>query len=83
MTNSLHQARENLRIRLAAIYPGWHLPWMEAAMAASDRVYSARTAAGWEMDDEGGWHAPHPDTGELIREWDWIDLGLDYPEDIK
>lgn len=58
-----------------------HLPRIEAAMRESDRVYAARTAAGWEL-DEGGWYAPHPETSELIREWDWMDLGLDYPEDI-
>ena len=80
--STLHQARENLR--MAAIYPNWykHLPTIKAAMAESDRVYSARTAAGWEMGDEGEWYALVPDTGTLIREWDWIDLGLDYPEDL-
>ena len=80
---TIQEARENLR--MAAIYPGWydHLPKIEAAMAESDRTYAARTAAGWEMGDEGEWYAPDPATGNLIREWDWIDLGLDYPEDAK
>jgi len=77
------QASNNLL--QAATRPTWydHLPKVEAAMRESDRVYAARTAAGWEMDDEGGWHGPHPETGELIREWDWIDFALDYPEDIS
>jgi len=65
-----------------ATRPTWydHLPKVEAAMAKSDRIYAIRTAAGWELDDEG-WHAPDPTTGGLICEWDWIDLGFDYPED--
>tara|TARA_R100000030_G_scaffold99688_1_gene91098 strand:- start:647 stop:829 length:183 start_codon:yes stop_codon:yes gene_type:complete len=43
-----------------------------------------REAAGWERDDsvpEGSsWYAPHPDTGELMPEWDWRQFGLPYPE---
>ncbi len=81
--STFHQARENLR--MAAICPTWydHLPKVEAAMAESDRIYSARTAAGWEMGEEGEWYAPDPATGELISQSDWEDLGLDYPEDAK
>jgi hypothetical protein len=82
MTPSTYQAQDNL-LQLAT-RPTWycHLPKVEAAMRDADRTYAARTAAGWEM-DEGGWHAPHPVTGDLIREWDWADLGLNYPEEIK
>ncbi len=52
-------------------------------MAEHDRIYKIRTAAGWEQGDEGGWYAPCPETGELIREWDWLDLGMAYPEDMQ
>ena len=51
-------------------------------MREQDRIYDARTAAGWEC-DEGGWYAPHPETGVLISYWDWMDFGLDDPEDAK
>ena len=36
-------------------------------MAEWDRVYSIRTAAGWECDDEAGWFAPD---GTPEYEWD-------------
>jgi len=43
-----------------------------------------REAAGWERDDSvpqgSSWYAPHPETGELIPEGDWLQFGLRYPE---
>jgi len=51
-------------------------------MAASDREYEARTAAGWELGEQGEWYAPDPETGDLILAYDWMDYGLDYPEDM-
>ena len=64
--------------------PTWydHLDKIEAAMAENDRIYEVRTAAGWDL-DEGGWYAPSPETNELIPEWDWLEFGLVYPEDLK
>jgi hypothetical protein len=52
-------------------------------MAASDREYEARTAAGWELGEQGEWYAPDPETGDLILEWEWMDYGLSYPEDMQ
>ncbi len=76
---ALYRAQENLRMMETC--PTWfdHLDKVEAAMAEESRVYDIRVAAGWEL-DEGGWYAPCPDTGEMIHEWDWLDLGLAYPE---
>ena len=51
-------------------------------MAEESRVYDIRVAAGWEL-DEGGWYAPCPETDQMIHEWDWLDLGLAYPEASK
>jgi len=51
-------------------------------MAASDREYEARTAAGWELGEQGKWYAPDPETGDLILEYDWMGYGLSYPEDM-
>ena len=81
-STSLYRAQENLR--MMGTYPTWydHLDQIEAAMAEQDRIYEVRTAAGWDL-DEGGWYAPSPETGELILEWDWINFGLSYPEDVK
>ena len=43
-----------------------------------------REAAGWERDDSvpqgSSWYAPHPKTGELIPECDWLEFGVLYPE---
>tara|TARA_B100001093_G_scaffold204278_1_gene196378 strand:- start:1921 stop:2178 length:258 start_codon:yes stop_codon:yes gene_type:complete len=80
---ALYRAKENLR--MLETCPTWydHLSKVEAAMAEHDRIYKIRTAAGWEQGDEGGWYAPCPETGELIREWDWLDLGMAYPEDMQ
>ncbi len=79
---ALYRAQENLRMMETC--PTWfdHLDKVEAAMAEESRVYDIRVAAGWEL-DEGGWYAPCPDTGEMIHEWDWLDLGLAYPEANK
>ena len=79
---ALYRAQENLRMMETC--PTWfdHLDKVEAAMAEESRVYDIRVAAGWEL-DEGGWYAPCPDTGEMIHEWDWLDLGLVYPEASK
>ena len=63
--------------------PSWYdlLPLVESAMDEADRVFYARTSAGWEPDEEGGWLAPHPDDPDtLIPYWDWLDLGLTPPE---
>ncbi len=81
-STTLYRAKENLRMMEAC--PTWynHLGKIEAAMAEQDRIYEVRTAADWDL-DEGGWYAPSPETGELILEWDWINFGLSYPEDVK
>jgi hypothetical protein len=82
-STALYRAKENLRMMEAC--PTWydHLGSIEAEMAEQDRIYKARTAAGWEL-DEGGWSAPHPETGELMAEWDWeCEFGLSCPEDVK
>ena len=81
-STALYRAKENLR--MMGTYPTWydHLDKIEAAMAEHDRIYEVRTAAGWDL-DEGGWYAPCPETNELIPEWDWLELGLVYPEDVK
>ena len=82
-STSLYRAQENLR--MMGTCPTWydHLDKIEAAMAEQDRIYKARTAAGWEADDDG-WYAPHPEKpDEMISEWDWMDFGLSYPEDVK
>ena len=50
-------------------------------MAEYNREYEARTAAGWELSEEGEWYAPDPETGDLICLWDWLDYGLPCPED--
>jgi hypothetical protein len=74
-------ATDNL-LQLAA-RPTWydHIPDVEAAMRESSRICTARFAAGWEMGDEGGWWAPHPESGELITQSEWEELGLPLPED--
>lgn len=56
-------------LMMADKYPNWyeHLPKVEQAMAEWDRVYSIRTTAGWECDEEGGWFAPD---GTPEYEWD-------------
>mgnify|MGYP003112659074 FL=1 len=82
-STALYRAQENLR--MMGTCPTWydHLDSIEAAMAEQDRIYKIRTAAGWEL-DEGGWSAPHPETGELMPEWDWeCEFGLSCPEDVK
>lgn len=55
-----------------------HLPKIEAAMRESDRVYAARTAAGWEL-NEGGWYGPCD--GVMLHERVWEDEGWLLPED--
>ena len=79
---ALYRAQENLR--MLETCPTWydHLGQVEAAIAEEDRIYDIRVAAGWEA-DEGGWCAPCPETGEMIPEWDWLGIGLPYPEDAK
>ena len=79
---ALYRAQEDLR--MLETCPTWydHLDKVEAAIAEEDRVYDIRVAAGWEL-DEGGWSAPSPETGKMIPEWDWLDLGLAHPEDAK
>ncbi len=80
MDNKLYRAQENLRMMGAC--PTWydHVDKIEAAMAEEQRIYEIRTKAGWEL-DEGGWYAPHPKKpGDLISYWDWMDFGLDCPE---
>jgi len=81
-STALYRAQEDLR--MLETCPTWydHLDKVEAAIAAEERVYDIRVAAGWEL-DEGGWWAPCPETGEMIQEWDWISFGLAYPEDAK
>jgi hypothetical protein len=81
-STALYRAKENLR--MMGTCPTWydHLDKIEAAMAEHARIYKVRTAAGWDL-DEGGWYAPCPETNELIPEWDWLELGLVYPEDVK
>ncbi len=80
---ALYRAREDLR--MLETCPTWydHFDKVEAAIAEQDRVYDIRVAAGWEADEEGGWCAPCPETGEMIPEWNWLDCGLAYPEDAK
>ena len=51
-------------------------------MAAYNREYDARVAAGWELSEEGEWYAPDPETGDMICLWDWLDYGLTCPEDM-
>ena len=79
---ALYRAQEDLRMMETC--PTWfyHLDKVEAAMAEESRVYDIRVAAGWEL-DEGGWYAPCPETDQMIHEWDWLDLGLAYPEASK
>lgn len=64
-------------LMMADKYPNWyeHLPKVEAAMAEHDRVYQARTAAGWEMGEEGEWYLP-----DGTPEWECAYTGP-YPED--
>jgi hypothetical protein len=64
-------------LMMADKYPNWyeHLPKVEAAMAEHDRVYQARTAAGWEMGEEGEWYLP-----DGTPEWECEYTGP-YPED--
>ena len=79
---SLLQAQDNLR--QLSLRPNWysHLAQVNAAMAEADRIFDLRTAAGWDG-DEGGWYGPHPETGEMIPESEWEDLGLPLPEDAS
>ena len=57
--------------------PNWydHLSAVEAAMAAQDRIDTARFRAGWSG-DEGGWYSP-----DGIHESDWELEGYPFPED--
>jgi len=52
-----------------------HLSAVEAAMAAQDRIDTARFRAGWSG-DEGGWYSP-----DGIHESDWELEGHPFPED--
>jgi hypothetical protein len=46
-------------LMMADKYPNWydHLDKVHAAVAEQDRVYEARSKAGWEL-DEDGWYTP-------------------------
>tara|TARA_Y100000289_G_C3859718_1_gene117898 strand:- start:244 stop:498 length:255 start_codon:yes stop_codon:yes gene_type:complete len=81
MDSDLWRAQENLR--MLATCPTWydHLDKIEATIAEEERIYKVRTAAGWELDEEG-WFAPCPETGEALSLWNWLDLGLPLPEEL-
>jgi hypothetical protein len=49
-------------------------------MSYADKSHrEKREEAGW-VREEGGWYAPHPETGELIHELVWLQFDEPYPE---
>lgn len=78
---SKYTARWNLQ--MMERHPNWydHLDKVDAAIAEQDRIIELRTAAGWEL-DEDGWLAPDPDNpDQLIPELEWMEHGLSSPEE--
>ena len=61
-------------IAMSARISNWYelLPQVESAMAAEDKIFPARTEAGWALDDRG-WYAPD---GTHETDWD-----AEFPEE--
>lgn len=61
-------------IAMSARISNWyeHLSKVEAAMSVEDKIFQARTEAGWSMDDRG-WYAPD---GTPETDWD-----AEFPEE--
>jgi hypothetical protein len=61
-------------IAMSARISNWYelLPQVESAMAAEDKIFQARTEAGWALDDRG-WYAPD---GTHETDWD-----AEFPEE--
>jgi len=61
---STHSFDLAMSTRMASWYK--HLSSVEAAMDAEDKIFQARTEAGWALDDSG-WYAPN---GKHETEWE-------------